>query len=129
MCTRKRDLQDVCTVRVMRGAECGSDHRLVRGKLKLHVRRKTRSQGIKFPKRIDVSRLRDMSVRKELQEALESEQFDSTWDQFRTKIYKTCVKTLGLKKRKHRDWFDENDHQINTLLKKQAVPKVSRCIW
>ena len=78
--------------------------------------RKSRSQGIKFPKRIDVSRLRDMNVRKDLQEALESEQFDGTWDQFRTKIYKTCVETLGLKKRKHRDWFDENDHQINTFL-------------
>ena len=36
--TRKRDLRDVCIVRVMRGAECGTDHKLVRGKLKMCIK-------------------------------------------------------------------------------------------
>ena len=44
--TRKRDLQDVCTVKVMRGAECGTDHKFVRGKLKLRIRKKVRGNGI-----------------------------------------------------------------------------------
>ena len=70
--TRKRDLQDMCTARVMPGAEFGSDHKLVCGKLKFHVMRKPRFQGVKFPKRIDVSKLQNFYVRKELQEASEN---------------------------------------------------------
>ena len=46
-------------------------------------------------------------------------QFDSTWDQFRTKVYWISIVILGLKKQKHRDWFDENDHRINKLLEKK----------
>ena len=45
---RKRDLQDVCTVRVMRGADCGTDHRLIRGKMNLCIMRKKRSKGVKW---------------------------------------------------------------------------------
>ena len=55
--TRKRDLQDVSTVRVLRGAECGTDHKLVRGKIKMRIRKKIRATGVKVPKRIDVSKL------------------------------------------------------------------------
>ena len=38
--TRKRDLQDLNAVKVMRGAECWTDHRLVRAKLKFMIRTK-----------------------------------------------------------------------------------------
>ena len=47
----------MCTVPVMKGAECGTDRRRVRGKMKLRIKRKVRSNGIKVPKRIDVSKL------------------------------------------------------------------------
>ena len=53
--TRKRDLRDVCTVRVVHGAECGTDHKLVRGKLKMCIKRKVRETGVKVLKRNDVS--------------------------------------------------------------------------
>ena len=43
--TRKRDLRDVCTVRVMRRAECGTDHKPVRDKLKMCIKRKVRATG------------------------------------------------------------------------------------
>jgi hypothetical protein len=100
----------------MRGAECGTDHRLVRGKLKLRIMRKSRSQGVKVPKRIDVSKLQDSKVRENLQKAMGEVQFDGTWDKFKTEVYSASVEVLGLRKRKHRDWFDENDPQISTLL-------------
>ena len=34
---RQRDLRDVCITRAMRGAECWTDHRLIRAVLKLHI--------------------------------------------------------------------------------------------
>ena len=34
---RQRDLRDVCITRAMRGAECWTDHRLIRAVLKLHM--------------------------------------------------------------------------------------------
>ena len=54
--TRMQDIQDMCSVRVMRGAECGTDHKLVRVKMKFRIRRKVRQNGVKVPKRIDVTK-------------------------------------------------------------------------
>ena len=51
------DPQDVCTVRVMHGAECGTDHKFVCGKLKIRNRRNVRAAGVKLSKRIDVPKL------------------------------------------------------------------------
>ena len=38
--TRKSDLRDICNVKVLRSAECGTDHKLVRGKFKMYIRKK-----------------------------------------------------------------------------------------
>ena len=95
----------------VQSAECGTDHRIVRVKLKLRIMRKSRPQGVRVPKRIDVSKLQDSKVRENLRKAIEDVQFDGTWDQF--KAYNAGV---DLRKRKLRDWFDENDRQISKLL-------------
>ena len=55
--TRRRNLRDFCKVRVMRGANCDTDHMMVRAKLKMCIRKKVRSSGVKLPKRIDISKL------------------------------------------------------------------------
>ena len=54
--TRKRDLQDINVVKVMRGAECWTDHRLVRAKLKLKLRSKFHRKAI-TPKKLDAAKL------------------------------------------------------------------------
>ena len=100
----------------MRGAECGTDHKLLLAKLKFRIRKKVRSTGTKVPKRIDVAKLQNSDVRESLSEAFESAEFDGTWEQFKSATYKIGVDVLGLKKRKHRDWFDENHSEINNLL-------------
>ena len=61
--TRKRHLADVCNVRVLRSAECDSDHRLVWGKFKLRISKKIRLSDVKVPKRLDVSKLHDPNMR------------------------------------------------------------------
>ena len=75
----------------MRGTECGTDHRLVRGKMKLRIMRKKRSEGIKVPKRIDVSSLKDPEARNNLQKAFEDVEFDGSWDKFKFEVYNIGV--------------------------------------
>ena len=97
---RKSDLLDVCTVRVIRSAECGTDHMLERSKLKPQIMLKIKSERIKIPKHIDVSKLRDFTICETFQ---------------KDKVYKVGIEVLGLRVRKLRDWFNENNKQINKL--------------
>ena len=114
--TRKRDLRDVCTVRVMRGAECGTDHKLVRGKLKMCIKRKERTTAVKVPKRIDVSKLQNSEVREALRNTFDNIDVGGSWEQFKTQVYTVAVDVLGIKKTNHKDWFDENNASITKLL-------------
>ena len=61
---RKSDIADVQIVRAMRGAECWTDHRLVRGKLIFVVKPRNRSCGTKLPNRLNVAGLKNATVKK-----------------------------------------------------------------
>lgn len=74
----KRELQDLCTVPDMRNTEYGTDHSLVRGKLKLYIKLKIRYNGTKIHKHIDISRLRGLAICEDLQIAFEDSEFDGT---------------------------------------------------
>ena len=67
---RKRDRQDLRLVSVCRSAECWTDHRLVRAKLRLKIRRKIRSGAPRVPRKIDVGRLADPEVRNSYSDSL-----------------------------------------------------------
>ena len=56
---RKRDVKDVHSVRAMRGADCWTDHRLVRAKFALVISPKHRKRHSPLSKRINVSLLKD----------------------------------------------------------------------
>ena len=70
--TRKRDLRDVCTVRVKRGVERNTYQKRVRGKLKICIKRKVGATGVKVPKRIDVSKLQRSEIREALRNMFDS---------------------------------------------------------
>ena len=95
--TRKRDLADVCNVRVLHSAECDTDHRLVQGKFKLCICKKICLSGVKVPKRLDVSKLHDPNMPSIVRDKLSLESLELQW-------------------KKHKDWFNENDAYINRLL-------------
>lgn len=42
-------------------------------------------------------------------------EFDGSWAQFKTSIYDIEFEFLCLRNRKHRDWFDENNLQMNKI--------------
>ena len=114
---RKKDISDLCNVRVLRSAECDTDHKLVRGKLKLRIRRKVRMNGVKVPKRLDVSKLAKQETRTVLSDLMDNVNLDGTWVDFKTQVYRVGVEVLGFVEKHHQDWFDDNDDAIKELLK------------
>lgn len=78
---------------------------------------KIRCNRTRISKYIDISRLGDSPIWKGLQMEFEENEFDGTWDQFKTEVCKTNVEVHGLRKRKHQDQFNEYNHEINHLLK------------
>ena len=114
--TRKSNLADICNVKVLRSAECGTDHKLVRGKFKFCIRKKVRMEGVKVPKRIDVSKLMQDDICKQFQARLDQVNLEESWDQFKNNMYTVGAETLGFKQRKHQDWFDDNNLEIKELL-------------
>ena len=60
---RRTDRQDVRVTKTMCGADCWTDHRLVVSKLNLRIQPARRPQGKKAPKRLDVSKLNNDSMR------------------------------------------------------------------
>ena len=123
--TRKRDIQDFRKTRALRGADCWTDHRLIRSKLKLRICRRKRPHGTKPPQRIDVDKLKVPSnsthynsvLAEKLQtvNALDGD-LEKNWADIRDKIMEAAVETVGLRKRKSKDWFDDNDEAIEVLL-------------
>ena len=68
---RKRDMRDICSVRAMHGADCWTDHRLVRAKVRFVVRPKLRGGNVCIPKRLNVARLKDELVKEQMVHEME----------------------------------------------------------
>ena len=120
---RQRDVHDVLHTRVMPSAECHTDHRLVRSKVKLSLKIKTRRKTA--PRRkLCVDSLQSTAVKREYQAKLREnlnslrEPSDpvSFWEGLKTTILHTSADVLGFSKRKNQDWFDVNDEEILALL-------------
>ena len=112
----------------MCGADCWTDHRLVVSKLNLRIQPARRPQGKKAPKRLDVSKLNKDSMRQDFLtdicnqlEAmnLSSEDPEENWTVFHKTVFSSAASTLGHPSRKHQDWFDENDDEIQRLLEEK----------
>ena len=103
-------------MRVMRSAECGTDHFMIRGKFKFRIQKKSRMTGVRVPKRINVAKLEHPDTRETLSNAFDILRFDGLWGNFRKQVYSVGVDVLGLTRKQHRDWFDENDQNISQLL-------------
>ncbi|KAL8581920.1 hypothetical protein ACOMHN_010294 [Nucella lapillus] len=108
----------------MRGAECSTDHHLLRSKVNLQVRRKRRPQGKKSPQKRDVRKVNNPDVTAALQNELSKrlEQVDFTkgqteenWAKLRNEVDTAAKETIDTVKRHHQDWFDDNDSVIRSL--------------
>ena len=104
----KSSLQDV---RVYTGADCGSDHNMVVGEIKLKLR-KARKR-IERGKRIDSNKLRDartkdrfkIELRNRFQLLSRDPDQEVSLDDFNKAVRETGEKILGFKKKEQKDWI------------------------
>lgn len=129
---RRRDRKDVNVTRAMTGSGWLSDHLLVRSTMKLHVAHSERRQRQPQTRKLNVKALENADKAKELYYGLKSQlntdndtdgavndattDIENLWRTFRDTTIKVSTEVLGFVKRKHQDWFDENDAEIEPLL-------------
>ena len=123
--TRRRDRQDVLITKSMCGADCYTDHKLIVSRLSLRILPKRRPQGQKVAKKVNITKLKVKETKDKFVNALNSGLKDinicptdpeENWKNIKGLLQTTALETLGPVKRKHHDWFDENDPEIQSLL-------------
>ena len=88
----------------------------------LRIQPTWRPQGKKAPKRLDVSKQNNDSMRQAFTNDisnqlgamnLSSEDPEENWAVFQKVVHSSASTTIGHPSRKHQDWFDENDEEIS----------------
>ncbi len=122
---RQRDIKDVLVTRSMRGAECWTDHRLIRSTMKLHIQPPHNNRPKTIRAFFNVAKLKDPLFLARFQNTLEeklteeenpTEDSSQKWYKFKDTVTKTAKEVLGPKTKTHQDWFDENSDTIQTAL-------------
>ena len=123
---KQRDFSDVKLTRVMRGACGDTDHRLVGSQLTMKLR--SRPRGRATNPRLNTACLKDHSkvdaLQSELRDSLQTraadcastEELTAEWDLLSRLLLIGARTVLGVKQKRNRDWFDENDSEIKRLL-------------
>lgn len=126
---RSRDTKDVLSTRAMRGAECWTDHIMIRTKMKLCPRPQARKT--KPHARLNVNLLTSPEKQHEFHSHLEAkltainetdinlttqDDIEQLWSTTVSNLLEASTEVLGLSKRNNPDWFDESAHIIQPLI-------------
>ncbi|KAJ7425713.1 craniofacial development protein 2-like protein [Willisornis vidua] len=125
---QQRNFGDVRHTQVMPSAECQTDHHLVRCKLNLHFKPKSKRGGIPR-RRFQVNNLQTAPVKDSFQVNLHTRFKDNPiepssealWQHIKNWILQSSEESLGFSSKKNKDWFDENNQEVQELLKKRTV--------
>lgn len=129
----RRSLEDV---KVIRGADVGSDHHLLLAKIKLHLRNYQKSGTIRQHK-FNVNLLKIKEKREEFTVELrnkfevltgvENEDIEEHWSRIKESYTTTCNEVLGRKSFKHKEWIkQESLKMIDIRRQKKAMVNTSR---
>ena len=110
--TRQKDLHDVLDTRVMRGADCATDHNMIRSRLAFQIRRQRKKTKGKPTPKLNVNKLKTAECYQKFQSEMEKNmdfasdglEIEEKWDRLRTSAYETAKEVLGKPERKHQDW-------------------------
>ena len=121
--TRQADRSDILITKAMRGAECSTDHLLIRSKARLCIRPPMRRSA---PARVlDCDALsnpeKKQQFRQELATKLEAHpiermNIEDSWNTLKTSIHTASRNALGYRKKRNQDWFDSNSPNIHKLI-------------
>ena len=127
--TRCRDKMDIHCTRVMRGANCWTDHQMLRSKVAFSLRQKQTKRGPRKPSKLNTAKLYSIShiesFVEEIDDALtklekrEGLSPDEEWAALQQVVYNTARASLGKPDRKHQDWFDPSDQELQHLMEKR----------
>ena len=120
----------------MKGADCETDHHMVRSSVAFSVRRAYVRNKAKAPNRLDTSKIKDKQtkaqLKKEMNRALrecevneQNTDVELQWKALRMVVYNTAEKVYEKLKRKHQDWFDETDKRLNDLLQQRNNARIN----
>ena len=134
--TKCRDKMDIHSTRAMRGANCWTDHQMLRSNVSFRIRQKHNRQGTSKPTKPNTVKLSTISYRKSFEQEMDSalaqweEKENSTPDEklaaLQQVVYNTIKTYLGKPDRKHQDWFDPNDHELQTLMCRRDQTRSTR---
>ncbi|KAK2186598.1 hypothetical protein NP493_195g07005 [Ridgeia piscesae] len=120
---------DIHSIRAMRGANCWTDHQILRSKVAFKIRQKHNRQGISKPTKLNTAKLSTTShtesFEQEMDSALtqweekEKSTPDEEWAALQQVVYNTTKTYLGKPDRKHQDRFDPKDHELQTLMSRR----------
>ncbi|CAH8456273.1 unnamed protein product [Dicrocoelium dendriticum] len=122
---RQRDMREVRITRVMRGAECGTDHKLVRTKFYINVYKSSYFPANSNRRKYNVRALMSAEKRQALEDAIRTRlgEDDSSasvsvlWDHLKKQVTIATEETIGCTNCKRPDWFDENSLTIGPLVR------------
>ena len=129
--TRQRDIKDILITRAMRGADCWSDHILLRCRASFQLARKHRRQPSNtIKKKLDVRKLCNSDTHESFTVVItnslqvmntDGDDLETQWSTFKDTVFDTAKSVLGYSKRKQPDWFDESNQEIKDLLAKKRA--------
>ena len=112
--------------RSMPGADdCWTDHRLLVSRFNIHIRRPSKHISANIPhRRFDCDKLRDPLASQSFREAIDKNlnelglptnaPVEDRWITLRDAIAAAAKETIGFKRKKNQDWFDENDKTVTS---------------
>ncbi|CAI5776276.1 Hypothetical predicted protein [Podarcis lilfordi] len=105
---------------------CWTDHSLIRSTMAIKIIPQCKLQGRKPRRKTNTQALQDPIKRDCFQTTLKDHlllEFSDKIEEHRTKIKTSiiaaCEQTIGYQTKKHQDWFDENDSEIECVIDKK----------
>jgi len=99
--TRQRDLSEFMDTRAMRGANCSTDHIMIRSTSRLKIPKQFKKKGKQPIRKLNVSKLKNDDTRSKLEANLEekltlaSGSVEKKWSSYRKAVYRVSSDVLG----------------------------------